>query len=413
VKQESLNSNVAWASAVLAAVLISVYPPFAQQPHSGAAPINSPRAKKDQAEVVSEKLLPQFEITLEEDTSYPSLDWPERWMQGNSVESYCIGDGNVYVLRPALGLVGLTPKGIVPFLRDKMTDIPHAETTWGGLSPSISASGISFGAMGIDDEKVDTKTWTDAEGHTHAEKDVTNAVLPYIVKFDNDGTYKGAIKLDLPFNLYSFAAFSSGNLVGHGADQNKIPRIALLDASAKFLRYMDLRKDISTSRSVSADDIKCNGCTADVGSVIFNGYFTPADGNILFKREFSGVARIYEIHESGEARVVDIKSPHNYEIGALIASDRNWFLEFKKPNAKGIQPDGFDSLLEVNPQNGEPLREYRLKPPYRSPETVVSALEEGSSGAFTAMLRKKNLLSFTVQASFTAGIISDQFTWYN
>jgi hypothetical protein len=246
--------------------------------------------------------LPQFEIALVEDASYPTPNWPERWMQGTSVESYCIGDGNVYVLKPALGLVGLTPNGIVSFLGDKMPDIPSPNTTYGGLNPSISLSGISFRVIGIHDAKAENKTWTDDGGHTHTEKDVTNTTLPYIARFGRDGTHKGAIKLDLPFIVSKFAAFNSGNLIAQGPDQNNVPRIALLDASAQFLRYLDLPKDISTSRAVSSEDIKSDGCTADMGSVVFNGYFTlSGGGNILFKREFTGGARVYEIQESGES----------------------------------------------------------------------------------------------------------------
>jgi hypothetical protein len=321
--------------------------------------------------------LPVFEIALSEDADYPSLPWPKEWMQGNAVEISCIGDGNVYVLKPGQGVVALTPSGIVSFLADKMTDIPHPSTTFIGLNPAISASGISFRVTGIDDTKVETTTSTDDAGHNHAEKNATNATIPYIARFDKDGTYEGAIKLDVPFVIYKFATFDSGVFIAQGMDQNKVPRIALLDTSAQFMRYLDLRKDVSTSQSVSGDQVKCDECTADMDSVVFSGYFTPWNGKALLKREFTGSVRIYEIQESGNVRMVNIKAPEGYEISELIPSDRNWLLRFNKPDARGVRPDAFDSLLEVDPQNGEPLREYRVKLPDKVPQTVISCVADG------------------------------------
>ena len=320
--------------------------------------------------------LPVFEIALSKDADYQTLPWA--WTtKREAVEADCVGDGNVYVLWPSKGLVALTPNGVVSFLNDKMTDIPHPFTTFLGMNPSISGSGIAFNVTGTDDAKVEVTTWTDDQGHLHTERDATNAALPYIARFDKDGTYKGAIAVDLPFLIYKFAAFDSGNIIAQGIDRNKVPRIALLDSSAKFLRYLDLQKDVSTAQDVAADDIKCAGCTARVDEVVWNSYFTPWHGRILFLRAFSGRPRVYEIQESGQTRVVSIKAPENYGIGGLISTDRNWFIYFNKPDAKGNRPDAFDSLLEVDPQTGKPLGEYRMGPPDKMPETVISCFFDG------------------------------------
>ncbi len=145
-------------------------------------------------------------------------------------QSLCLNGGQ--------GLVALTPGGVVPFLTDKMTDIPHPSVTYLGLDPDISANRVSFRVTGIDDSKVKTTTSTDEAGHTRTDKDATDAAINYLARFDKDGTYKGAIKLDLPFLIFKFAAFNSGTLLAQGLDQNKVPRIALLDASAQFMRYL-------------------------------------------------------------------------------------------------------------------------------------------------------------------------------
>jgi hypothetical protein len=173
-------------------------------------------------------------------------------------------------------------------------------------------------------------------------------------------------------------------MVAQGMDQSNVPRIALLTADAQFMRYLDLQKDVSTSQTVSGDQVKCNGCTANMVSVVFSGFFTPWQRKALFKREFTGGVRVYEIQEGGEVRVVNIKTPKDYEVSELIPSDRNWLLRFNKPDAKGVRPETYDWLLEVDPQTGQPLREYRVKPPDKLPETVVSCF---AGGEFWGTLR--------------------------
>jgi hypothetical protein len=61
-------------------------------------------------------------------------------------------------------------------------------------------------------------------------------------------------------------------------------------------------------------------------------------------------------------------------VGDLASSDKNWLVRFNKPDSTGYRPDDYDSLLEVDPQNGEPVREYRLKPADKLSGTVVSCL---------------------------------------
>lgn len=276
------------------------------------------------------------------------------------------------------GLVALTPKGIGSFLSEKMTDISHPFVTFGSMDPSISPSGIALGVSGIDDTKVEITNWTDEVGRIQTEEDATNAVVHYIARFDKAATYKGATVIDdLPFMIYKFAAFDSGNIIAQGLDRNQLPRIALLDSSARFLRYLDLEQDISTSRDVSADDIKCTGCTAMVDEVVAFSYFTPWQGKVLLWRAYTSIPRAYEVQDSGQARMVTIKVPENYNVGGFIRTDHNWFMGFKRTDAKGNRPDSFDSLLEIDPQTGRPLGEYRMKPPDKMPGTIISCFFDG------------------------------------
>ncbi len=132
----------------------------------GAAQTSVPKAKKDQAKAAPKKSTPVYEIALSQNTDYHPLPWPRQWMEGNEIEANCIGDGNLYLLKPGQGLIALTHNGIVSFLGDKMTDIPHPGTTFTGMDPSISPSGVAFRVTGIDDEKLEITTWTDEQGRT-------------------------------------------------------------------------------------------------------------------------------------------------------------------------------------------------------------------------------------------------------
>jgi len=330
---------------------------------AGAAQMSTPRMRKDEAKAAPKKPIPVYEIALPEDSGYQPLPWPKE-RQGDFIENDCIGDGNLYVFTSDSGLVGLTPKGVVSFLPDKMTDIPHPNmNSFWALHPAISASGVFFSANGVDDSKVETAIWTDNEGQEHLTRETKNATLNYIARFGRDGTYKGAIRVDgLPFIIYEFAAFDSGNLIAAGLDWNQTPHTALLDANAHFLRYLDLGKGVTAEPPLSDKNPM---------AVLFGRTFMPWQGKMLVLRTFASKARMYEIQESGEVRVVNIKLPEGYELVELAPTDKNWLVRFNTPESKGHRPDEYDSLLEVDPQNGEPLREYRVKSPDKLPETVV------------------------------------------
>jgi hypothetical protein len=326
---------------------------------------------------------PIFEIRLSEDSDLGSMPWPKDWPdppQGN-----CDGDGNLYVWRwpPGQGLAGFTAKGIVSFMSGQMTDIP---TPYAVASSFISPSAIYIGVDGTENPKQETATVEDENGQKLTFHRVTGEQHRYIARFNKDGTYKGAMMLHLPFYVSTFGVFDSGTFVAQGLDENKIPRIAMLDSSGQLIRYLQLEKDMSAVSEVPARELKRGGDeTTDASVIVMFSQFTPSNGKILFLRSLASM-RVYEIQESGEVRAVKVKGPEGYDVEGLIATDRNWLIRFRKPNPTGAWSDAQHSLFEVDPANGELVREYRVK----APDTDVSCF---LNNEFLALRNKEGKLT--------------------
>jgi hypothetical protein len=311
---------------------------------------------------------PVFEIKLSEDSDLGSVPWSKDWATPSQGD--CDGDGNLYVWTwpPGQGLVGFTRKGIVTFLTGQMNDIP-SPFAHGGF---VSESAVYLGVDGIENPEQVNKTVEDAEGHKLRLREMKGERYRYIARFDRDGTYKGAIKLDLPFYVSTFAVFQSGSMVAQGLDENKIPRIALLDSSGQLIRYLQLEKDMSAVSEIPKKEISFGGDKADAGAIVMTSNFVPSNEKMLFLRSLASV-RVYEIQENGEVRAVKIKAPDGYDVEGLIETDRNRLVIFRKPNPNGAWSDAQHSLFEVDPESGELLKEYRVK----APDTGVSCFFNG------------------------------------
>lgn len=301
---------------------------------------------------------PIFEIALSEDSDLGSMPWAKDWP--DPAQGDCDESGNVYVWRwpPGQGMAGFTSKGIVTFLSGQMTDIP-TPFAHGGF---VSQSSVYIGVDGIENPEHNDETVEDAEGHKLTIQKTKGERHRYIARFDKDGTYRGATKLDIPFYVSTFAVFESGTMVAQGLDENKIPRIALLDSGGQLIRYLQLEKDMSAASEIPKKEISYGGGNADAGSIVMTSNFTPSKEKMLFLRSLAST-RVYEIQESGEVRVVKITPPGGYDVEGLIASDKNWLVRFRKPNPNGVWSDAAYVLFEVDSRTGELLREYRVKAP--------------------------------------------------
>jgi hypothetical protein len=272
----------------------------------------------------------------------------------------CDSDGAPYIrvfklIPHEMSILQFGPKEIVTFSASKITDVAEPTT--------------------IDDFHSDSRLYMLVEGDAHKQKvvkqledgsqkvhwETKGEPRSYIARFDGDGSYKGSLKLDLPFHPTRLSGFESGGFVTAGFDEDKIWRVALLDSSGGLLKYVEFPKEKEKSLEKSFErSFGSPAGDSDVGSFLFAALasFFPYHGRVLYVRGHSG-APIYEISESGEVRVIKIKAPGGHAVEGFIPSDRNWLVTFGQT---GELPNREQSdLYEVDMETGELLREYRVE----------------------------------------------------
>jgi hypothetical protein len=186
----------------------------------------------------------------------------------------------------------------------------------------------------------------------------------YIARFDADGSYKGALKLDLPFRPKRLSGFASGNFLVAGIDAGFVLRVAPLDSSGQLLRNIELAENTKFAKEEQEAAEKTATRSLDEEPSEVAGWmryswisFLPYQNDVFFFRGRTG-APIYDINTGGQARPVKIKSPEGYSIDHMIPSDRNWFVAFAE-SGKDFQAKGV--VDEVIPSSGELLVRYLVE----------------------------------------------------
>jgi hypothetical protein len=186
----------------------------------------------------------------------------------------------------------------------------------------------------------------------------------YIARFDADGSYKGALKLDLPFRPKRLSGFASGNFLVAGIDAGFVLRLALLDSSGQLLRNIELAKNIKFAKEEEGAAEKTAMRSSDEEPPEVGGWmryswisFLPYQNDVLFVRGRTGTP-IYEIDAGGQAHPVKIKSPEGYSVDYMIPSDRNWFVAFAE-SGKDFQAKSV--VDELSPSSGELLVHYLVE----------------------------------------------------
>jgi hypothetical protein len=269
-------------------------------------------------------------------------------------------------------IFGFTGKGIVTFTTSQMTDIPEPSPR----NVYVSSSGIYILVTGLENVRNEEVTVKNADGQETKRTEKKGDSRDYIARFDRDGSYKGALKLDSDLHPVQLATFDSGIFVVAVVDPNKTPRVGLLNSSGQLLKFLQLPKDI-TDRQKSAEKsfAAASGQSASTDVIAMLSQFYSSNGNVLLIRA-GNVTPIYEIRESGEVRPVRLKIPDGLTVDRLVPSDRNWFLVVRE----GTFADKSETIYEINPENGEPLRQYRIPSKSELEETISCTFQDGFVG---------------------------------
>jgi len=317
--------------------------------------------------------IPVFDIKLTPDDSAVSIAYPDN---APMIPALCDANGNPFVKvygTDGMHILAFTPKGAIPFDTRQITDVPEPELTNYFF---VRSSGIFLLVLGMENTRKEEQSIIDEQGREGKRLVTKGEYRYYIARFDRDGTYKGALKLDSGFHYQQLAAFDSGVFVVAGLDENNTPRVALLNSSGQMLTYVQLPKDITDRPKSAAKSFEASfGSTASMDVITGSSQFFSYNENVLLERA-GNIAPIYEIRESGEVRAVRLKIPNGLTLDHFIPSDHNWFIAVRKdPNDMASE-----TIYEVNPENGEPLRQYRIESKNGFEEALSCATQDGFTG---------------------------------
>jgi len=243
--------------------------------------------------------------------------------------------------------------GTVTFETNKISDI--VEPKW--IADFASDSELDMLIEGNTHTEQRSKKTDSGEDEVYWE--TTGEPRYYIARFDADGSYKGALKLDLPFRPMQLSGFSSGNFLVTGPDDRQVTRVAVLDSSGQLLRDIEFAKERQQAAEKTFKQSFGMQASSETAALMLSlrTSFFPYQSDVLYVRGGTG-APIYEINPGGEAHPVKIKSREGYSVEYMIPTDRNWFIVSTESGK------GFDSkrvVDELSPSNGELLAHYVIE----------------------------------------------------
>ena len=185
----------------------------------------------------------------------------------------------------------------------------------------------------------------------------------YIVRFELDGTYKGATKLSLPFAPYTLGVFSQGQFLIAGADDEGNPKLAVTSESGEFNRYVTLEGDISENSEQLRDAAKRSGrsLSAELREVSLNSdIVSDTDGTLLLIRREQNEAPIFKVSSDGRAKSIRVQSS-GMDLFSVRPSASGLIAQFTKQLANG-QTSAVETYL-IDPASGALLRRYVFDEP--------------------------------------------------
>jgi hypothetical protein len=248
---------------------------------------------------------------------------------------------------------------VVRFGREKISDVPSPvliSIFVNGSDVYVLTGGTT--PLGHQDKMVTRKGDVIVSEATRSSK--------YIAHFERDGTYAGAVPLDLPFKPARLGVFENGDfLIAGGEPSTDEPRLAIVGSNGQLRRFVELKGDVHGQVESGASG-KGKDPTAlprfgppgtpSLFNAVYLSQIAKEGPNLLLFRPMNGP--VFSISPSGEVTAHELKVKGDYRLYTIKATGSSWIAEFLHdvPGSAAVEL----STYAFDPESGTPLREYVL-----------------------------------------------------
>lgn len=275
----------------------------------------------------------------------------------------CGEEGTILVRTTASGGVGdLTAiskdgKWVKSFDLTKMTDI---------VRPSARAFFVrdSDVYMLVHGSSLESEVRTVRRPDGSTEKQVVpDRTLYFVAHFKQDGSYRGAVSLDIPILALQIGVFPTGDFLIAGTTKDmQETRIALVNANGQFNRYVELKDDIRLQRDTNTTGTDPSSLpnrgkrfgegfneAAQISSIV-------ADGRSLLLVRKGQQIPVFSISAGGEVENIRLDVPEGYQLWDIRPTPNFWVALFvhRISDTAGVE---FVSMA-MQPNTGKVLQSY-------------------------------------------------------
>jgi hypothetical protein len=233
-------------------------------------------------------------------------------------------------------------------------------------------------------------------------------LVNYIVHFKKDGSYAGAVRLDIPLNPLQIGIFPSGDFLVAGDEERTFePRIALVKSNGQFQRFVALPGDLhgSDQQEAAGDSPdKKNGdatalprfgkgINANLWSALRLSMLIPYGRNMLLVRPGHTVP-VFSISPGGEVTAIKLEMPTGYALQDLRVGSNSWigFYTRKREDGNGLEIE----TAVHDPATGKMIARYAYP---HSLGLAVACVSQGQINFLTTQDNGKLILNtFSIPA---------------
>ncbi len=248
-----------------------------------------------------------------------------------SLPTLCSADHTIFVrMAGTEGISGLVSisndgKNVIRFQSNKINDISNPKTR----TFFVTESDVYILTTGSIPQE---NTLQIKKPNGEIEQQRLSTIQQFVARFGRDGSYRGAVRLDLDFTPLQVGVFPSGDFLLAGVTKDNQVRVALVKSNGQFQRYVDLEGDIQLSKDSDTSGVKGPGLALPMtGKRFGEGFqdsvhisFFTSDGTRLILVRKAANAPIFSISAGGNVRTVKPRVPSGYTLADLKAADNIW-----------------------------------------------------------------------------------------